>query len=141
MSLLFTGTAGCEEEPPQTKFSASEYELIMQAGSKNFTAVFADNKTSLNFIQKLPMDVPMEELNGNEKYIFLPFTLPVEHRAIGEIKAGDIMLYGDNCLVLFYKTCKTSYRYTPIARITDTRNLEEVLGKGNVHIRFEVNKK
>ncbi len=55
------------------------------------------------------------ELNGNEKYAYLDDSLPVGRSARATIaRAGDIMLFGDDCLVLFYETFSSSYRYTRI---------------------------
>ena len=50
------------------------------------------------------------------------------------IEAGDIMLFGNNCLVVFYKSFNSSYSYTKIGHI---ENLEE-LEKNNMLIRFEI---
>ena len=43
------------------------------------------------------------------------------------------MLYGNNCLVVFYKSFNTSYSYTKIGHI---ENLSD-LGNKNVIIKFE----
>lgn len=42
---------------------------------------------------------------------------------MGSIHAGDIMLYGASCLVLFYEDFNTSYRYTPLGYIEDPDGL------------------
>ncbi len=42
------------------------------------------------------------------------------------------MLYGDNCLVIFYETFSNSYNYTYIGHIDDIVDLENILGSGNV---------
>ena len=86
-------------------------------GAKIFEATLFDNEATKAFTSLLPLTINMTELNGNEKYYYLQSTLPTKADAIGKIQVGDRMLYGDNCLVLFYKTFNTTYAYTRIGRI------------------------
>jgi len=60
--------------------------------------------------------------------------LPVNAKKPGTIRAGDLMLYGDDCVVLFYKTFQSSYSYTKIGHISNIRGLEDLLGNGNIII-------
>lgn len=48
------------------------------------------------------------------------------------------MLYGSNCLVLFYETFNTSYSYTKIGKIENSMNLSSVLGSGKVNVTFSL---
>ncbi|MBR3987464.1 MAG: hypothetical protein IKK04_09975 [Bacteroidales bacterium] len=63
----------------------------------------------------------------------------------GEIQQSltkrDIMLYGDNCVVVFYETFTTTYQYTPIGHITNTEGLKEALGSGKLTINFTIKNK
>ena len=106
-------------------------------GTKTFTATLADSETGNAFAQLLPMTVTMNELNGNEKYHYLNSSLPTDSYQPGTIQAGDLMLYGNNCVVLFYETFSSSYSYTRIGKIDDPSGLAEALGTGNVSVRFE----
>ena len=106
-------------------------------GNKTFTATLADSETGNAFAQLLPMTVTMNELNGNEKYHYLNSSLPTDSYQPGTIQAGDLMLYGNNCVVLFYETFSSSYSYTCIGKIDDPSGLAEALGTGNVSVRFE----
>ena len=108
-------------------------------GNKTFTATVADSETGRAFAQLLPMTVTMNELNGNEKYHYLDSSLPTDSYRPGTIHAGDLMLYGNNCVVLFYKTFSSSYSYTRIGAIDNPAGLAEALGSGNVSVRFEKN--
>ena len=76
-----------------------------------------DNETALEFSKLLPLTVDMKELNGNEKYVYLDNSLPTNPYNPKHIEAGDVMLFGDNCLVIFYKSFDTSYSYTKIGHI------------------------
>jgi hypothetical protein len=106
-------------------------------GSKTFTATLADSETGEAFAALLPLTVTMNELNGNEKYHYLSASLPTAAYQPGTIHAGDLMLYGNNCVVLFYETFNTSYSYTRLGAIDDPSGLASALGSGDVSVRFE----
>ena len=111
--------------------------LNIIVGSKTFTATLADSETSEAFAALLPLTVTMNELNGNEKYHYLSSSLPTAAYRPGTIHSGDLMLYGNNCVVLFYETFNTSYSYTRLGAIDNPSGLAEALGVGNVSVRFE----
>ena len=102
-------------------------------GGKTYKAELEENDTARNFINMLPQEYNMTELNGNEKYIYLDETLPTNSYSPKHIKKGDLMLYGNNCIVVFYKSFDTSYSYTKIGHI---ENLPD-LGDKNINIKFE----
>ena len=81
--------------------------------------------------------VDASDLHSNEKYYYLSKTLPTDASRPNMIHSGDLMLYSNNCIVLFYKDFSTSYSYTPLGRITDTKGLENAVGKSSVRITFE----
>ena len=97
-----------------------------------------NNETAKAFKSMLPMTVTMVELNRNEKYVDLTKDLPANASKPGTIQTGDLMLYGDNTLVLFYKTFSTSYSYTKLGRIDDVKGLADAVGGGNVTVTFEL---
>ena len=124
-------------------FALSTMTLMAQTpiniiiGSKTFTATLADSETGEAFAALLPLTVTMNELNGNEKYHYLNSSLPTAAYQPGIIHAGDLMLYGNNCVVLFYKTFNSGYSYTRIGALDDPSGLSDALGTGNVSVRFE----
>ncbi len=113
-------------------------DLRVIVGEKVFLATLADNETAQAFKALLPITLNMSELNGNEKYNYLSTSLPSNAVNPGTIHAGDIMLYGSSCVVLFYQTFNTSYSYTPIGAVDDPAGLAEALGTGSVSVRFEL---
>ncbi len=86
----------------------------------------------------LPLTLEMSELNGNEKYFHLPTDLPADAGNPGTIRAGDLMLWTSNSLVLFYKTFRTSYSYTKLGRIHNAAELATAVGSESVTVRFEL---
>lgn len=114
----------------------AETGVKVKVGSKEFNGVLYDNPTSKALMKRMPVSYKMSDLNRNEKYKYLSYSLPANEKTVKKIKAGDIMLYGDDCLVVFYKSFKTSYKYTPVGRITNVKGLKKAAGKGKVTIKI-----
>ncbi len=111
-------------------------KITISAGGATFTATLADNETARAFARMLPLTLNMSELNGNEKYYYLDSSLPTDSSNPGTINTGDIMLYGSDCLVLFYKTFNTSYSYTRVGKVDNPQQLEAALGRSAVTVTF-----
>lgn len=106
-------------------------------GSTKFTATLSDNATAKAFKAMLPQSVSMTELHGNEIYYNLPNGLPTNASNPRTIHSGDIMLWGSNCVVIFYETFSTSYNYTRIGKIDDTSKLRDAI-RNNVNVVFKL---
>lgn len=115
----------------------SPVKINITIGNKIFTATLENNKTAAAFKNSLPLTIKMIELNGNEKYGELSNMLPTGSKNPGKIEVGDLMLYGNQTLVLFYKSFTTSYAYTKIGRIDDIEGLTRALGLGDVTIAID----
>ena len=112
-------------------------KLKIKIGAGSFTATLFNNETATAFKAMLPITVNMTELNGNEKYFHLSTNLPVNASNPATIHTGDLMIWGSNSLVLFYKTFSTSYSYTKLGRIDDVTGLAAAVGLGNVTVTYE----
>lgn len=113
--------------------------MTIRVGDHSFEATLEDNATARAFAALLPMTVTMNELNGNEKYHYLSENLPTNSYRPGTIRNGDLMLYGFNCVVLFYETFSSSYSYTRFGQLDNPSGLASALGQGNVTVTFEIN--
>jgi hypothetical protein len=113
-------------------------KMKITIGTSVFTATLTDNETTKAFQEMLPITINISELNGNEKFFYFASTLPSNASSGGAIKVGDLMLYGNNCLVLFYENLNTSYSYSRLGKIDNTTGLVAALGSGNVTIKLEL---
>lgn len=102
-------------------------EILVTIGSQAFTAVLADTSAAKEFYESLPITFTMNELNGNEFYAETENAFTSDPVVPQMINTGDIKLFNDDCIVLFYDTFETEYSYTDIAYITDTTGLSEAL--------------
>ncbi len=125
--------SGESEEPG----NMDNMKVQIKIGATLFTATLHDNATATAFKAMLPLTVNMSELNRNEKYYNFSGSLPTAAIRPGTIHSGDLMLYGSNYLVLFYKTFTSSYSYTPIGTIDNPAGLETAVGTGSITITFE----
>ena len=107
--------------------------LIVKINGKEYNLVLESNETVQDFINILPLELKMSELNGNEKYAYLDKSLRSSSFNPKTINKGDVMLFGDNCLVIFYKTFETSYSYTKIGHID---NIDD-LGNSDITVKIE----
>ena len=124
-------------ETTTTEPIAEVNEMKITVNGTEFSAKFSDTKAAEEFKAMLPLALDMSELNGNEKYNYLDIKLSVESENVGHINSGDIMLYGSNCIVLFYESFSTPYSYTRIGRIDDPSGLKNAVGKGGVTVEFK----
>lgn len=128
-----------QADTPDASSDTNSTKMKITIGSSVFTAVLYDNPSATAFKARLPLTLNMTELNGNEKYYDFPSALPTNASVGGDIKAGDLMLYGSNVLVLFYKNFHTSYSYTKLGHVDNPTGLAQALRAGNVSVKFENN--
>lgn len=120
-----------------TETTTESLNIEISAGGRTFNATLYDNPSARAFMAQLPLTLNMSELNNNEKYYYMDNPYPVNEQEVGHINAGDLMLYGNDCIVLFYDSFDTSYEYTPLGYINDPDGLANALGSGRVSVTFE----
>lgn len=120
----------------EEKMNKEKLTLYLIIGEIKFSATLENNETTKELLQRLPLEIEMKELNGNEKYYYFDEHLPRNASLVNKINVGDIMLFGDNCLVIFYQSFATSYSYTKLGKIDNPDSLAEVLGSGNIKVKI-----
>ena len=144
-AAIFAATfllTACGQNPAtvtEPKISVTEAKTLdtikISINGKTFTATLDDNPTARAFAERLPLELDMNDLHGNEKYVYLDDDLPSNAERVGQIHAGDLMLFGSNCVVIFYADFATTYTYTRLGKI-DAADLAKTFGTGNVRVTF-----
>ena len=123
---------GCKRVDNSMKVSYDKMINVIIDG-KTYKLNLESNTTVDEFIKLLPKEYTMNELNGNEKYVYINESLSTVKYMPKRIEKGDVMLYGDNCIVILYKSFDTNYSYTKIGHIDDLDDL----GNKDIVVRFE----
>jgi len=144
--IMTTGCVSSKQEANNLKTNnITEKDSDVEVTSEQITGIkitidnkiyiinLENNNTVNEFVKLLPKEFEMKELNGNEKYVYMNDSLPTNASNPKKINAGDVMLYGNNCLVIFYKSFDTSYSYTRIGHIDNLPNL----GNGSINVKIE----
>ena len=118
---------------------AEDMKIKIIVNNQEFTATMQDNTASQELLQMLPLQLDMTELNGNEKYHqFSDKKFSTNSHIVKNISNGDLMIFGNNYLVVFYKNfTQNNYAYTPIGKIDNPKNLPQALGRGNVKVQIK----
>lgn len=112
-------------------------KLGIETDGHIFEAIVYDNSTAQAFIELLPITLNMSDM-PHEKYYYLNQPLPSAPKRLGKIEAGDLMLWGTQCLVLFYESFASAYSYTRIARIENPINLSWALENSRAVVTFSL---
>ena len=129
--IISISIIGCEKNNNVTEKASDTVKVYIN--DKEYKLNLYDNETSSSLVKLFPIEVTMKTLNENEVYVYLDEKLPTNSSNPKSINAGDVMLYGNNCLVIFYKTFNTSYSYTKIGHIDDL----PIINEDTVRVRIE----
>lgn len=112
--------------------------MKVQVGDEVFSAVLEENMAAAAFEEMLedgPIVLQMRDYSGFEKVGNLGTSLPASNKQT-TTKAGDIVLYNGNQIVIFYGS--NSWSYTRLGHIADLTGWEEALGKDDVIVSFSL---
>ncbi len=125
------------DEKPQT--DEEEEDMIMEIGDTQVQVAWEDNesvKALKELVSQEPLRIEMSMYGGFEQVGSIGQNLPRDDKQT-TTKAGDIVLYSGNQIVVFYGS--NSWSYTRLGHISDKneKELTELLGNGDVTITIE----
>ncbi len=126
-------------EPAEEADQEDSSDMIMKIGETQVQVVWEGNE-AVEFLRQAVMEAPllieMSMYGGFEQVGPIGQTIPNDDEQI-TTKAGDIVLYSGNQMVVFYGS--NSWAYTRLGHISDKseKELTELLGNGNVTITLE----
>lgn len=112
-------------------------QIYVTVNDTQFTATIEDTAAGQELLARLPLTLSMEELHGNEKYCYTDESFGGETYVPDTIEAGDLMVFGSDCLVLFYETfANGGWSYARVGRIDDPSGLADACGAGTATVTF-----
>ncbi|KIX90890.1 hypothetical protein TP70_05275 [Staphylococcus microti] len=105
---------------------------------QTYTATLNENPATEKLMRLLPLKIKMTDLNRNEKYHTLDTTFPTQQEAVQQIHSGDLMLYDNDTIVLFYQDFSTPYTYTRLGKLIDATSLSDHLGYNDVTVTIAI---
>ena len=127
--LIFLFISGCQSQNLSTSdsnhFNERSKLMKIEINGVKYDMTLENNDTVQSLLELIPLEFEMQDLHGNEKFVYLNTNLPMNSSRIGRIHKGDVMLYQDNCFVIFYKDFETTYSYTKIGTISNLPDLDQ----------------
>ena len=131
-----------ETDGTETDIQNGAEEAVMnmkvQVGDAVFSATLEENEAVASFVEMLrenPVSIQMSDYSGFEKAGSLGTSLPASNSQT-TTRAGDIVLYNGNQIVIFYGS--NSWSYTRLGHVDDLTGWEEALGSGDVTVTFSL---
>ena len=114
----------------------ADMKMNVQIGDYNFMVTLEENeavKELVDMMNEGPVTISMSDYSGFEKVGSLGRSL-TRNDSQTTTKAGDIVLYNGNNIVMFYGS--NSWSYTRIGKIDDLSDWETALGSGSITVVF-----
>ena len=135
-----TNDIQAESKSEETEENPIMKTLTMKINGKKVAVDWEENESVAaltELVKDKPLTIQMSMYGGFEQVGSIGTSLP-RNDVQTTTRAGDIVLYSGNQLVVFYGT--NSWAYTRLGHITDKTAAEmaELLGNGNVTIEFSL---
>lgn len=127
-------------EPSDTSITEESKveKMNLQIGNSSFTATLESNAAVdalVDMMREAPVVIEMSDYSGFEKVGPLGTSLPTDNKQT-TTQSGDIVLYNENQIVIFYGS--NSWSYTRLGKIDDLSGWEDALGSGDVTVTFSL---
>ena len=131
MFLLTACLSSCNSARPATNETGSSTN-----DNQDFDVTLEENDATYELVEMArnePITINFEDYGGFEKVGPLGRSLTTDNTRI-TTKAGDIVLYQENQIVMFYGS--NTWSYTMLGHVEDLTYWEEALGNGDVVVTF-----
>lgn len=143
--LAIVSAGGCHDHPrpgggEQTAAAnqgKKRMKMKVTIGAQIFEAFLEDNEAARRFESMLPLTLNMTDLHGNEKLHRFEKRFPTNDANPRSIRAGDLMIWNSDTVVLFYKDFTTPYSYTRLGSLSITPAFEKAVGSGGISVTFQ----
>lgn len=126
------GTTG-EGGTVQVEGDAGRFELVV--GGRRFPGTLAPGEAGAELASRLPLELDMRELGGNEKYCYTGRPFPGEAEVPERVLSGELWAFSGDCLVLFYEDhANEGYEYVYLGSVDDPTGLASALGTGAARV-------
>lgn len=125
-----------ENQPEEFNEGVEQMRITATINEIEYEIILEDNNTTRAFMDLLPLTIQMDDLNNNEKYFYLDAALPSDSYNPGTIQPGDFMLYGNNCIVLFYKSFQSNFSYTKLGTFENINGLQVIAESTSIEVTF-----
>lgn len=120
--------------------NAQEKEMTMNAavsiGLKTYSVTVEDNDAAKVFFDRVPLSLTLNEWAGNSEY-YARLSEKINTDGIkspSAFETGDIAIYNNTSLVIFYADTKNTEGYAKIGHIVESEGMKDALkaAKGKV---------
>ncbi len=137
LSLVLVGCGPAVPVSTEIKQEVEENDTMnININGQVASVQLEDNVTTKAILANMPFTIQMDDLHQNEKYHYFDKSFPVSPQPIQTIEAGDVLLYQNNCLVIFYKSAKPVASYTRIGKISRFQDIRASFGNASVSVQW-----
>lgn len=111
--------------------------IVLHIGNEKYVAFIENSDAAQEFAKQAPFGLDMKDENGKAKtYTGRDKFDHTKPEVTGRLQDGDLLLLGNDTIVLVYKDFDTEEEYTRLGWVQNAYELKDVLGSGDISIDF-----